>query len=84
MFGKEESHLVDDTASWKGAIDLDIIIYPTLKGFLEINQKGETYYLQSKLTLPNGIADFRNEFYYHVSIGYCEHLLEYCYDPIFV
>lgn len=67
------SQLVDAKASaddlkWEGAIEVDIIIYPTMKGVLELNQQGAKYDLQSKLTMPHGVAVLVNELYYHVSV----------------
>lgn len=57
----------DDPLSWKGLLELDIIIYPTIKGELEIDQRGYSYILQSKLTLPHGMATVYDEFEYIVS-----------------
>ncbi|CAG9816912.1 unnamed protein product [Phaedon cochleariae] len=50
--------------SWEGLIELDIIIYPTMKGQLEIEQKGTVYSLQSKLIMPQGVANIFDEFEY--------------------
>nr|XP_023014254.1 uncharacterized protein LOC111504019 [Leptinotarsa decemlineata] len=52
----------EDPFSWEGLIELDIIIYPTMKGKLEIDQKGNSYILLSKLTMPNGVAIIVDEF----------------------
>ncbi|CAH1158795.1 unnamed protein product [Phyllotreta striolata] len=54
----------DDPLSWEGLIELDVIIYPTMKGELEIDQKGTSYILQSKLTMPHGVAEIFDEFDY--------------------
>ncbi|KAG5880871.1 hypothetical protein JTB14_004019 [Gonioctena quinquepunctata] len=51
-----------DPFSWKGLIELDIIIYSTIKGELEIDQKGNSYILQCKLTMPHGVAHILDEF----------------------
>lgn len=58
-----------DDLNWEGAIELDIIIYPTMKGVVELNQVGETYGFQSKLTMPHGVAFLTDTFYFHVSNG---------------
>ncbi|KAL1492708.1 hypothetical protein ABEB36_010924 [Hypothenemus hampei] len=64
-YHKENSSLkVDDFISFKGLIELDAIIYPTMKGQLEIEQKGPVYVLQSKIHLPHGLATVFNEFEY--------------------
>lgn len=52
---------------WEGAIDIDIIVYPTMKGIIELTQRGKTYYLQSKLIVPHGVAYVVDEFCYQVS-----------------
>lgn len=66
------SHLLDTEATaddlhWEGAMEIDMIIYPTMKGILELNQRGKTYYLQSKLIVPHGVVYLVDEFYYQVS-----------------
>lgn len=66
-----DSKATEDDLRWEGAIEVDMIIYPTMKGVLELNQQGEKYYLQSKLTMPHGVAVLVDEFYYHVSIVSC-------------
>ncbi|XP_066155546.1 uncharacterized protein Apoltp [Euwallacea fornicatus] len=54
----------DDFLSFKGLIEVDAIIFPTMKGQLEIDQKGPAYVLQSKIHLPHGEATIFNEFEY--------------------
>lgn len=56
----------EDPLSWKGLIELDAVIYPTMKGELEIDQKGPFYVLQGKLLLPHGVATIFNELEYYV------------------
>lgn len=58
----------DDFLSLEGLIEVDAIIYPTMKGQLEIDQKGSVYVLQSKIHLPHGLATIIDEFEYVVSI----------------
>lgn len=58
----------DDFLSFEGLIEVDAIIYPTIKGQLEIDQKGPVYVLQSKVLLPHGTATIFDEFQYVVSI----------------
>ncbi|XP_050313934.1 apolipophorins [Anthonomus grandis grandis] len=61
----EEMNKTDDFLSLEGLIEIDAIFLPTMKGELEIDQKGTTLYvLQSKLSLPHGIAVIINEFEY--------------------
>lgn len=57
----------DDPLSWKGLLELDVIIYPTIKGEVEIDQKEYSYILQSKMTLPHGTATVYDELEYIVS-----------------
>lgn len=57
----------DDFLSFKGLIEVDAIILPTMKGQLEIDQKGPVYVLQSKIHLPHGVATIFDEFEYVVS-----------------
>ncbi|KAH1029523.1 hypothetical protein HUJ05_002749, partial [Dendroctonus ponderosae] len=54
----------DDFLSFEGLIEVDAIIYPTIKGQLEIDQKGPVYVLQSKVLLPHGAATIFDEFQY--------------------
>lgn len=56
----------EEPLSWKGLVELDVIMYPTMKGQMEIDQKGESYILQSKLTMPYGDAHILDEFSYKV------------------
>lgn len=62
-----DSNASNEDLNWEGAIEVDIVIYSTMKGVIELNQKGETYYLQSKLTTPHGVATLTDEFHYTVS-----------------
>ncbi|XP_030755989.1 uncharacterized protein LOC115882214 [Sitophilus oryzae] len=54
----------DELLSWEGLIELDAIIYPTMKGELEIDQEGPLYVLQAKIHMPDGIATILDEFEY--------------------
>ncbi|XP_018566495.1 uncharacterized protein LOC108907336 [Anoplophora glabripennis] len=54
----------ENPLSWNGLLELDVIIYPTIKGELEIDQKEYSYILQSTLTLPHGMATVYDEFEY--------------------
>uniref|UniRef100_A0A6P7GJY7 Uncharacterized protein LOC114337760 n=1 Tax=Diabrotica virgifera virgifera TaxID=50390 RepID=A0A6P7GJY7_DIAVI len=58
----------DDPLSWEGLIEVDVIIYPTMKGELEIDQKGTTYIIKSQLKTPQGFIDIFDEFDFVVSI----------------
>ncbi|XP_072402619.1 uncharacterized protein Apoltp isoform X1 [Diabrotica undecimpunctata] len=52
----------DDPLSWEGLIEVDVIIYPTMKGELEIDEKGTTYIIKSQLKTPQGFIDIFDEF----------------------
>ncbi|XP_056647213.1 uncharacterized protein LOC130451874 [Diorhabda sublineata] len=54
----------DDPLSWEGSIELDVIIYPTIKGELEIDQRGTSYILKSELTTPHGMVEIFDQFEY--------------------
>lgn len=47
--------------SWTGVITLDTIIYPTLKGALDIERKGPLISVTAIVTLPDGTAKINNE-----------------------
>ncbi|XP_060537065.1 uncharacterized protein LOC132708634 isoform X2 [Cylas formicarius] len=63
-----------DFLSWEGLIELDVIIYPTVKGKLEIDQNGPSYVLQSKINLPHGTATIFDEFVYIDVLTMSNHL----------
>ncbi|XP_049847119.1 uncharacterized protein LOC126299332 [Schistocerca gregaria] len=63
----EEDDYYDDTLyeealSWEGLVELDAVIYPTIKGFLEIDEKDTLYAVHGYLVLPNGTAEFYDDF----------------------
>ncbi|CAG9760349.1 unnamed protein product [Ceutorhynchus assimilis] len=59
-----ESDKDGDFLSLEGLIEVDAIVFPTMKGLVEIDQKGAVYVLQSKIHLPHGIATIIDEFEY--------------------
>nr|XP_022900792.1 uncharacterized protein LOC111413892 [Onthophagus taurus] len=54
----------EDPLSWEGFVEIDTLLYPTMQGYIDIEQKGTVYDLLASLTLPNGKAELRNEFDY--------------------
>lgn len=59
-----------DPISWTGLMELDMIIYPTIKGTLDLDQKGSVYVLLGSLTLPNGTINIKNEFEFVVRLNF--------------
>ncbi|KAK4871887.1 hypothetical protein RN001_016011 [Aquatica leii] len=53
---------VEDPINWSGFIEIDSMIYPTIKCSFDIDQKGTLYVLIGTLTLRDGTVDFKNEF----------------------
>jgi len=51
-----------DALSWRGVIELDTVLYPTMKGTLDIDERGTVYNIVASLALPDGIAEVRDEF----------------------
>lgn len=65
-----------DALSWRGVIELDTILYPTMKGTLDIDERGTIYNIVASMALPDGIAEVRDEFDFIVS----EYLLLFIYN----
>lgn len=59
---------IEEPISWSGLVKIDTLIYPTMKGTLDIDQKGTLYVLLGTLTLPDGTAEFKDEFDFVVSL----------------
>jgi hypothetical protein len=57
----------EDALSWMGIIELDTVLYPTMKGTLDIDERGTVYNIVASLTLPDGVAQIRDEFDFVVS-----------------
>ena len=57
----------EDTVSWRGEVELDTIFYPTMKGTLDIDEKGSLYDVVASLVLPDGVAQLHDEFDFEVS-----------------
>jgi transcriptional regulator of NAD metabolism len=57
----------EDALSWMGIIELDTVLYPTMKGTLDIDERGTVYNIVASLTLPDGVAEIRDEFDFVVS-----------------
>lgn len=57
----------EDALSWRGVIELDTVLYPTMKGTLDIDERGTVYNIVASLALPDGIAEVRDEFDFIVS-----------------
>lgn len=47
--------------SWIGVVSLDTIVYPTLKGTLDIERKGALFLIHAIITLPDGTAKATDE-----------------------
>lgn len=65
--GSQEEEMDYDPLNWTGSIEIDAIIYPTMKGTLDIDQEGPLYILQGKLSLPNGVAVVNDQFEFIVN-----------------
>ncbi|PNF28889.1 hypothetical protein B7P43_G03854 [Cryptotermes secundus] len=52
----------EDALSWMGIIELDTVLYPTMKGTLDIDERGTVYNIVASLALPDGVAEIRDEF----------------------
>lgn len=60
VLGQEKEE--DDPFSWEGFVEIDTLLYPTMKGTIDIDQKGTVYDILASLHLPMGEAELRNEF----------------------
>lgn len=47
--------------SWTGVVQLDMLVYETLKGTLDFDKRGPLYLMHVILTLPDGVADISLE-----------------------
>lgn len=65
----EDEDEMEDPISWSGLVEIDSLIYPTMKGTLDIDQKGTAYVLLGTLTLPGGTAELKDEFDFAVSLS---------------
>lgn len=52
----------EDPFGWEGSVEIDTLLYPTMKGTVDIDQKGTVYDVLASLHLPKGEAELRNEF----------------------
>ncbi|XP_069692884.1 uncharacterized protein Apoltp isoform X2 [Periplaneta americana] len=59
---EEDDEESQDALSWRGVIELDTILYPTMKGTLDIDERGNVYTVVASLVLPDGVAEIRDEF----------------------
>lgn len=70
--GEEEIGEADDDThdgiSWSGLIEVDTIIWPTIKGSLDIDQAGSVYAATVTLTLPDGVAEMTDVLDFSVSL----------------
>ncbi|XP_045482614.1 uncharacterized protein LOC123686485 [Harmonia axyridis] len=62
---EKEEYDDDDLMTWSGLVEIDTLINPTIKGTLDIDQKGPVYTIKSKMIMPDGLAviNDRLEFY---------------------
>lgn len=58
----------EEPISWSGLVAIDTVIYSTMKGTLDIDQKGTLYVVLGTLTLPDGVAELKDEFDFIVSL----------------
>lgn len=66
----EDEEEYDDPLNWTGSIEIDAIIYPTMKGTLDIDQEGPSYLLQSTISLPAGNATLYDELEFIVNAAF--------------
>lgn len=59
----------DDLMNWSGLVEIDTLVNPTIKGTLDIDQKGPIYIIKSKLTMPDGLAIINDRIEYYVCIS---------------
>lgn len=64
----EDEEEYDDSLNWTGSIEIDAIIYPTMKGTLDIDQEGPLYLLEVTISLPAGNATLYDELEFIVKI----------------
>nr|CAD7263142.1 unnamed protein product [Timema shepardi] len=63
--------------SWRGLIELDTFLYPTMKGSLEIDENGPLYTIVGSMVLPDGTAELYDEFTFVAGL-----LLKYTKDAL--
>lgn len=56
-----------DPFSWMGLIEVDSILFPTINATIDIDQKANVFVLLGTLNLPNGSAEFKDEYEFNVS-----------------
>ncbi|PSN49824.1 hypothetical protein C0J52_08839 [Blattella germanica] len=61
-YEEENEESEEDALSWRGEIELDTILYPTMKGTLDIDERGTLYLIVASLVLPDGVAEVHDEF----------------------
>jgi hypothetical protein len=61
-YGSSDGDESEDALSWRGVIELDTLLYPTMKGTLDIDESGTVYNIVASLVLPDGVAEIRDEF----------------------
>uniref|UniRef100_A0A7G3AUB2 Putative lipoprotein n=1 Tax=Lutzomyia longipalpis TaxID=7200 RepID=A0A7G3AUB2_LUTLO len=54
----------DDYLNFIAFVELDTIIFPTLKGNLDVEEVDDTYYCFGTIILPQGMIEFRDKFYF--------------------
>lgn len=61
---------------WKGLIQIDTVIYTTIKGELDIDEKDSLYSVFAIVALPNGTVELHDELYFEVyKLKYIDFLL---------
>ncbi|XP_063238564.1 uncharacterized protein LOC134540049 isoform X2 [Bacillus rossius redtenbacheri] len=57
-YGEEE----EEAVSWAGLLEVDTVLYPTMRAQLDVDEKGSLYVVAGSLTLPDGTAELYDEF----------------------
>ncbi|KAF5274561.1 hypothetical protein FQA39_LY07173 [Lamprigera yunnana] len=60
--GDDDFEEIEDPINWTGYVEVDSMVYPIIKCSFDVDQKGNLYVLQGKLTLPSGAVEFKDEF----------------------
>lgn len=65
----EEIEEPDNSKSYKGYMELDILVWPTIKGDLRLDEADLTYSAEGHLELPQGTIEFKDRLYFPVSLN---------------
>lgn len=63
---EDSSEEIEDYVSFSGNFKVDTIVYPTVKGVIDVDQIDDINYLTSAtIVLPQGTIEVKDRFYYH-------------------